>query len=741
MVRNIDDLLVNASNDIRNCMHIIESNRMGFALVVDNDRKCIGSITDGDIRRELLRGARLETTITQICNKTFQFEYHDRINSRKLNHRIQFLPIINRTDGRIVAVRLPGMEFLEIDGRRIGEGYQPFLIAEIGNNHNGKLAAAHEMIKLAGRCGVDCVKFQYRNIEKLYRQIDNKENAHDLGTEYTLELLSKFQLPKSELFEAFDFCREVGLIPLCTPWDEYSLEDLEEYNLPGYKVASADLTNLSFLRLLANTGKPLIVSTGMSSEWEIKQSVALLESLGADFALLHCNSTYPTPYKDVNLKYLEKLRRIHGGVIGYSGHERGVEVPVASVALGASIVEKHFTLDKNWEGSDHKVSLLHPELKQMVEMIRNVSDSLGTPNRQITQGEMINRENLAKSIVAKHSIKVGDKFSPEHFEFVSPGQGLQPNRLNELIGKVAVRDIPPGGFLYGSDIVEEVLEAGSWRFSRPAGIPVRYHDFNSLTDNKQLDFVEFHLSFSDLKRDPNIYIRPNTIQRCAVHAPELFEGDHILDLASDDNEYRSKSIQLLNETIRVTKRIVSFFSKTERPYLVVNAGGFSENGFVEKEMLTVKYDRLLDALQQVDKGDVEILIQTMPPFPWHFGGQRYHNLFTKPEEIVEFCERSGLRVCLDVSHTMMSATFFDFDFYEAVEKIGPLSPHMHIVDSYGVDGEGVEMGAGDIDFRKLGTILQRVNPDAQFIPEIWQGHKNNGRGFWQALSFLSRHNF
>src|SRR5690606_36620574 len=213
----------------------------------------------------------------------------------------------------------------------------------------------------------------------------------------------------AELIEVFDYCKQLGLVPLCTPWDLKSLEVLEEYGMEAYKVASADFTNHQLLGAIAETGKPLICSTGMSTEAEIRQSVAFLKTKGTNFVILHCNSTYPAPFKDLNLAYLKRIKEITGRLVGYSGHQHGISVPVATVALGARVIEKHFTIDKSMEGNDHKVSLLPNEYREMVRMIREVEEAMGdSGERCISQGELINRESLAKSLVASRNVDMGE---------------------------------------------------------------------------------------------------------------------------------------------------------------------------------------------------------------------------------------------------------------------------------------------------------------------------------------------
>ena len=325
---------------------------------------------------------------------------------------------------------------LQIGSHRIGDDAPCFLIAEIGNNHNGDLNTALQLIDAAHAAGADCAKFQMRDMSRLYRNAgDSNDMASDLGTQYTLDLLERFQLSDDELFRCFDHAASKGLVPLCTPWDEASLDKLNRWGMEGFKVASADFTNHALLSSLAATGKPLICSTGMASEVEIRSGIRHLQNEGAGYVLLHCNSTYPTPFKDVNLRYLERLRDLAEAPVGYSGHERGIEVPIAAAALGAVVIEKHITLDRSMEGNDHKVSLLPDEFAQMVQGIRRVEESMGSSGeRSISQGEMMNREVLAKSLVAtcnipcRHGDHRGDGGHPEPGARTAAQPSQRPDR-------------------------------------------------------------------------------------------------------------------------------------------------------------------------------------------------------------------------------------------------------------------------------------------------------------------------
>jgi len=740
--KNIVSYLVSDNASLYDALRKIDRNKHRIVYLVDENNYLLGSLSDGDIRRWILANKNLDFLIKvgEVSNQQcFCMEIDEDPASIQdaFNSRIISIPLVDKS-GRLIAIAEQVQPYIEFGNHRISEDEPVFIIAEIGNNHQGDIKLAKSLVDLAIKAGVDCVKFQMRNVKNLYRNSGSSNDASaDLGTQYTLDLLSKFQLTDEQLFEVFDYCKEKEVLPLCTPWDQDSLQKLEGYGMPAYKVASADFTNYELLEALAKTGKPLICSTGMSSESEISSTVSFLKKKNAQVVLLHCNSTYPTPFKDVHLKYLSRLAKNTNMLVGYSGHERGWSVPIASIALGARVIEKHFTIDRGLEGSDHRVSLLPEEMKLMVEQIRQVEVALGEDKpRNISQGELINREVLAKSLVVNRDASVGEIVTKEMISVKSPGQGLQPNRIDELVGQKVVRTLKKYDYFYESDLNEGHTKKEIYFFERPYGIPVRYHDYQDLTENIKLDFVEFHLSYRDLDVKLEDYIEFDESIGFAVHAPELFAGDHILDLSSESEVYRNRSISELRRVIEQTNELKKYLPKTIKPVIVVNAGGWSVDSFLSKKEKKVKYSRIREAFTFLDLTGVEIAIQTMPPFPWHFGGQSHHNLFLDPYEIKEFCNETGLKICLDTSHSMMACSYYGWDFYEFVRLVAPYNVHIHIADAKGVDGEGVQNGHGDIDFKKLGELLEKYSPGVQFIPEVWQGHKDRGRGFWDALNYL-----
>ena len=614
---------------------------------------------------------------------------------------------------------------------QIGTG-RAYVIAEIGNNHNGSFERAIEMIDKAR----DCAKFQMRHLDQVYRQRSLSKGGDDLGTEYVIDLLNRFELSVDQHERLSRYCAQIGIPYMCTPWDRKSVYVLEGFGVPAYKVASADLTNLPLLDCLANTGKPLILSTGMSTTEEVEITVAFLNKRACNFVLLHCNSTYPAPFHDINLKWMPSLRQIHPQV-GYSGHERGINVSLAAVALGACIIERHFTLDRNMEGPDHAASLTQGEFARMVEGIREVEQALGEGKvRQLSQGEMINRENLGKSLVAAMPISKGTVLCAEHIKVRSPGQGLSPQRYEALLGRTLRHDMGEEDFFYPSDLQDTRIEPRAYRFTRPWGVPVRYHDFREYATRIKPDLWEFHLSYSDMDLDPTEYLDGPYEAGLVVHAPELFAGSRLMDLATPDDAYRNESIRETQRVIDITRNLKRFFPNTARPLIVANIGGFTMDAPLPSSEIRGYYERFAKSLDELDMEGVELIPQTMAPFPWHFGGQRYQNIFVKIDEIVEWCSKLSLRMCFDISHTKLTCNHFGIDFYEFAEKIAPYSSHLHLGDAKGLNGEGLQVGEGEIDFACLGAILQKGCPTATFIPEIWQGHKNGGEGFWVALGRL-----
>lgn len=342
---------------------------------------------------------------------------------------------------------------IKIQNKTIGEGQPVFVVAEIGLNHNGKLELARKLIKAAKESGADAVKFQKRDLKSLYKKdVYQNPNKDSQSTSYLFNVFKKFELSKKEFVELKKYCDHLGIIFFCTPFDIKSAEFLGQIDVPVYKIASADLTNIPLINFVTGKKKPIILSTGMSQIHEIDLTFKFLKKKVSDFSFMHCVSTYPTAFKDVNLKMIEVLKNRYQIPIGYSGHERGIVVAIGAVSLGAKIIEKHFTLNRSWDGPDHNVSLTPSGFKKMVERIRVIELALGSTDKNLSRGEYLTREIFAKSLVTNRAVRKGQVITRAMVDIKGPGKGLSPQMIDRILGKKAKRNIKKYDFFYQLDI-------------------------------------------------------------------------------------------------------------------------------------------------------------------------------------------------------------------------------------------------------------------------------------------------
>ena len=321
-----------------------------------------------------------------------------------------------------------------------------FIIAEAGVNHNGSLEMAKKMIDIAKECGVDAVKFQTFRTDKLVSKFAKKAEYQKLNTdkeESQYQMIKKLELDIKAHHELLDYAKTKNIIFMSTPFDMESIDLLNDLGLDTFKIPSGDITNLPYLKKIGALRKKIIMSSGMSDIDEVNEAVKILIKSGTDkkkITILHCNTEYPTPYEDINLHAMITLEKELGIDVGYSDHSIGIDVPIAAVALGAKIIEKHFTLDKNMEGPDHKASLDPKELKEMVIAIRNIEKAMGDGVKRPSKSELKNIEIARKSIIAIDKIKKGDVFSEHNIGVKRPGNGISPMQWEKVIGKKAKRD-------------------------------------------------------------------------------------------------------------------------------------------------------------------------------------------------------------------------------------------------------------------------------------------------------------
>jgi sialic acid synthase SpsE/sugar phosphate isomerase/epimerase len=620
------------------------------------------------------------------------------------------------------------MPVIKIGDRLIGDGHPTYIIAEIGVNHNGILELAIELIDVSLAAGADAVKFQKRKLEDLYpkKYLENA-NVGEKTLRYLLPILQRVELSDEAYYKIVDYCRAKGITFLCSAFDIESADFLDGLGVPAFKVASADLTNIPLLNHLTEKGKPLILSTGMSRMEEVEFTAKYLKDRQVEFALLHCNSTYPAAFEDINLRFMEQLRQFDVPV-GYSGHERGIAISTVASALGASIIERHITLDRTMDGPDHAASLEPHGFRKMVRDIRQVTAALGTGEEKfISRGEILNREVLGKSLIAARRIENGEKITPRMVAVKGPALGISPQRYPELIGRVAERVIEEDEPFLESDLGIKIALDMDRVLPMEYGFTVRFRDYEEMLEYKPR-MLEYHFTDHDLDEH---YPGGDHDLKLVVHAPEFWDRT-LVDLCSLDEGQRRDSVKLMQKAINLTREMAHHFVGT--PKIIIHPGAMSlDHPIEEQDQL---YENLRCSVDEIDCQGVELLLENLPPHPWYFGGQWLTNAFMDAYEIRDFITSMGLNMCFDTSHSKLYCNWAHLDFYEQVAVLLPYIRHLHLSDGAGLDGEGLQIGEGTIDWVHFFQVIGDYH--GTMIPEIWRGHQRQGEGFLIAIQRLSR---
>jgi N-acetylneuraminate synthase len=338
------------------------------------------------------------------------------------------------------------MEKLNLNGRLVGLGEPPYIIAEIGANHNGDMKLCKKLIDSAKKCGADAVKFQSWSKTSLISQAEYTRNTSYADKKKHFgsleEMVEKYQLSPEQHYEVKKYCDKKGITFLSSGFSKVEIDLLDDLKVPTFKIASMDVNHLPLLKYIAGKNKPVILSTGMATLGEIETAVYTLKKGGSGpVALLHCISIYPPAYESINLRNMEMLTQAFDIPVGFSDHSLGTAIPLAAIALGACIVEKHFTLDKNLDGWDHAISADPLELEIIVREGINIFNALGSSTRSVTEAEMEKRKKFRRSMVTAHSLKKGDKIDLGDIDFKRPGTGIAPDEMEYVIGHIMERSV------------------------------------------------------------------------------------------------------------------------------------------------------------------------------------------------------------------------------------------------------------------------------------------------------------
>ena len=621
---------------------------------------------------------------------------------------------------------------------------KPYIISEIGLNHNGSKEEAFRLIDATKESGCNAAKFQIRSNACINSDISNLE----IGQQYVQEYIKSTFLSFSEYKDLFEYTRKIDLDLIVSCWDIESLIFANENDIETLKIASADLTNILMIDSSFKFFDNFIMSTGMSTQSEILNSVKNFKKHNKNLCLLHCQSAYPAPVNTLNLNYLLNLKELFPDLtFGYSGHELEYYICLTALGLGATVFEKHITLDKDAKGNDHIVSLYPKEMKELCNMLKNAFESLGLKDDRVIQpGEKANRISLGKSLTVNKSLNAGDKLNKEDLDFTYGGKGLTPDKYLSIVNKKILISKNPGELIESCDF--EKYDKEFTINSQPIknctiGIPVRYHDAELLYKEIKPDFLEFHLSYKDIdypiEKIEKLFDKLPTNLLHTFHAPDFYKNDLIFDPFSSNSDISTQSITEFERFLEHVNNILekSLINDSRKILIVTSFSSATLKNFYDKNQRKIIYERLYKYLKKIEIKfpKLKVLPQTLPVNAWYLGGRRLVNIFAHPQEIIDFCETYNIEICLDTAHTIMSSNFYALNPNEYLKKLLPYAEHIHLVDAKGDSDEGLLFGEGDLNLEQITKEMSKVG-NFSYIPEIWQGHHNKGEGFKNAIQTL-----
>jgi N-acetylneuraminate synthase len=601
--------------------------------------------------------------------------------------------------------------------------FNKLIIAELGINHDGDKQKARDLIDAAVSAGVGAVKFQYRNLENAYGSDKNKE----IGDEIVSEQIIKCFLSVEEIFALVADAKKLGLLVGISFFDVKDVLDFgkEIEMFDFFKIPSSELTHSHLTETLLSFGKPVYISTGCHDETEISD---IFNSLTKDnWIAFHCVSNYPTSLENAKLGYIRHLQKTWQRPVGYSSHDSEWEVVLIALAQGASIIERHITLDKDAPGLDHSSSSTPDEFRKIVAFTQSFDTIIsGEDARLANQGERINRQNLGRSLYASCDLQSGRELDLSDFTYQAPFVGLNYRSASKYAGSLLTKNIVAGApllassFTDGETLSDEILEFAN---VNKIGIPVRYHDFPTFLNDIPVNTFEFHLSQRDLLDEAPLSLISNGMN-ISIHMPDYVSSNFLFDPFSTDPEQRKQSFLCMEAATELTKRIQDHCGEVvpliaSIPMLLTPSND--------------RFDLLTELIESLKQEEVCLLPQWLPPVAWYFGGSIPLEFFNNESDIENINSRE-IPFCLDVSHYLLGANCFGLSKTGVIGKFGSQIKHIHLSDASGIDGEGLLVGEGEPE--NLGLIQDAVSHVTSKIIEVWQGHLNEGEGFKRMMSRL-----
>lgn len=597
------------------------------------------------------------------------------------------------------------------------------VFAEIGINHNGEFTVARDLITAAAEVGVAGVKFQYRNLANAYA-----EGPKQIGDEILFKEITKNYLAPSDIIRLVEYAHGLGLEAGISFFDVADMADFRTdiCLFDFFKVPSVELNNCDMVNAMLQYDKQVYLSLGCQSESEIENAFASFN--GANWLAMHCVSNYPVSLPNAKLGYLKHMAATWGRDFGYSSHDENWEVCLIAMSMGASVIERHITFDKQAQGLDHSTSSTPDEFRRIVMFAENMLLILSGDGPRIpNQGEKLNLQNLGRSYYAKDCIDIGQAVTLEKLTLRAPCIGLGRTEMQQYLGKSPAKRIETGMVLSRStfEAAPQVSEAAlDYARKQRVALPVRLHDQASIEAKFPIGAFEFHLSFGEVLAGLSAaqYGKHNYY---SVHLPDYINSTQLMDPFSPEAGQADASRNILQRTADFAKSLQDL---TGKPVPIV--GSFS---VVHKDIEQF-YEQHATLISDYEREGVSILPQWLPPIAWYFGGSVKLNAFNQTRD-VELIRKHMLPICMDVCHLCMGDSLYDFGATEVIGNLMPNIRHIHIADADGIDGEGLQFGEGAPG--NMAAIDMAMNIDCMKVIEVWQGHLDGGAGFAIALTRLA----
>jgi sialic acid synthase SpsE/sugar phosphate isomerase/epimerase len=608
------------------------------------------------------------------------------------------------------------------------------VIAELGINHDGDLEKASKLISASQESGCAGVKFQYRNLDRAYSFDKTRLSPgnSEIGDEIVRAEVFRNHLSPKEISELAGFAKKIGLevgISFFIEEDFDDFTELEHELFDFYKIPSAELLNIGLIQKLLDTSKSVLISLGMHSEEEITGVLERIKS-NPNWIPMHCVSNYPVATHNARLGYISYLRDKWKRPVGYSSHDLNWESSILALGLGATVIERHMTLDKQAAGLDHSSSSTPDEFSKLAQFASGHElMSIGNGPRLSNQGELLNRQNLGRSFFARKTLPAGSQIYRSDFEYTSPMTGIDYQTFHFFEGKPLVKKLSQGGVLTMGHLETRDVELTDievdFAKKQKLSVPVRLGDFALVSTEIPIDSFEFHLSFEEVFGNSQfVNVKPG--QNFSVHSPDYIDSQNLIDPFSEDQRVKAKSLECLEHVIAFAENLSR---KSGNSVPIVNS---LSSRTLSREMF---YSRIRELFSSLSTDNTPMTIQWLPPFAWYFGGSiRLEQL--NSESDVEFLKKFEIPVTMDSSHLIMCRNFDGLDATSVIRELKDQILHCHISDAEGIDGEGT--GFEDFTGKNFDIFSSLFALDTQRVIEVWQGHLNGNEGFKSAIRQLSK---